>query len=63
VLKEGIATLNGNSPLMGGHQTRKLDDTEWPEPPEAANTPAMRDATRKLLAGILDGSLPQMLVR
>jgi hypothetical protein len=63
VLKEGIATLNGNTPLMGGHQTLKLDDTAWPEPPEAANTPAMRDATRKLLAGILDGSLPGLLSR
>jgi hypothetical protein len=43
--------------------TRDLDDSWWPEPPEAANTPAMRDATRKLLGEVLDKSLPEFLAR
>jgi hypothetical protein len=40
-----------------------LGDAWWPEPPEAANTPAMRAATRKLLGEVLDKSLPELLAQ
>jgi hypothetical protein len=62
VLKSGTGSLGGSS-FLSGPPTRKLDDSWWPEPPEAANTPAMRDATRKLLGEVLDKSLPEMLTR
>jgi hypothetical protein len=62
VLKSGAASLGGSS-FLSGPPTRKLDDSWWPEPPEAANTPAMREATRKLLGEALDKSLPELLAR
>ena len=62
VLKSGAGSLGGNS-FLSGAPTRKLDDSWWPEPPEAANTPAMRDATRKLLGEVLDKSLPELLAQ
>jgi hypothetical protein len=60
VLKSGTASLGGSS-FLSGPPTRKLDDSWWPEPPEAANNPAMREATRKLLGEVLDKSLPGLL--
>ena len=51
------------SGFMSGPPVRKLDASLWPEPPEAVNTPAMRDATRKLLGEVLDKSLPEMLAK
>ena len=60
VLKSGNGSLSGAN-FLTGPPTRKLDDSLWPEPPEAANTPAMRDATRKLLGEVLDKSLPELL--
>jgi hypothetical protein len=60
VLKSGTGALGGSS-FLSGPPTRKLDDSWWPEPPEAANTPAMRDVTRKLLGEVLDKSLPELL--
>lgn len=62
VLKSGTGSLGGSSFLLGP-PTKKLDDSWWPEPPEAANTPAMRDATRKLLGEVLDKSLPELLAQ
>jgi hypothetical protein len=62
VLKSGTGSLGGSS-LLSGPPTKKLDDSWWPEPPEAANTPAMRDATRKLLGEVLDKSLPELLAK
>jgi hypothetical protein len=62
VLKSGAGSLGGSS-FLSGAPTRKLDDSWWPEPPEAANTPAMRDATRKLLGEVLDKSLPELLAQ
>ncbi len=59
VVKSGTVGSN----FLSGPATRKLDASSWPEPPEAANTPAMRDATRKLLGEVLDKSLPEMLAR
>jgi hypothetical protein len=62
VLKSGTAFLNGDNMLTGRKVTRELDDSWWPEEkPEAANTPAMREATRGLLTEILDKSLPELL--
>ena len=60
VLKSGNGSLSGAN-FLTGPPTRKLD--AWPEPPEAANTPAMREATRKLLGEVLDKSLREMLAR
>jgi len=60
VLKSGAGSLGGSS-FLSGPTTKKLDDSWWPEPPEAANTPAMRDVTRKLLGDVLDKSLPELL--
>lgn len=62
VLKSGNGSLSGAN-FLTGPPTRKLDASQWPEPPEAANTPAMRDATRKLLGEVLDKSLPELLAR
>jgi hypothetical protein len=62
VLKSGAGSLGGSS-FLSGPPTRKLDAFQWPEPPEAANTPAMREATRKLLGEVLDKSLPELLAR
>ena len=62
VLKSGAGSVGGSS-FLSGPPTRKLDASLWPEPPEAANTPAMREATRKLLGEVLDKSLPEMLAR
>jgi hypothetical protein len=62
VLKSGTGSLSGNN-FLSGPATKKLDDSWWPEPPEAANTPAMREATRKLLGEVLDKSLPELLTR
>ncbi len=62
VLKSGNGSLSGAN-FLTGPPTRKLDASLWPEPPEAANTPAMRDATRKLLGEVLDKSLPELLAR
>jgi hypothetical protein len=62
VLKSGTGSLGGSS-FLSGPPTKKLDDSWWPEPPEAANTPAMRDATRKLLGEVLDKSLPELLAQ
>jgi hypothetical protein len=61
VLKHGRASLNGDNFWTGGQATQTLDDSWWPEPPEAANTPRMREAARKLLGELLDKSLPEML--
>jgi hypothetical protein len=47
--------------LCQGRRPKNLDDSWWPEPPEAANTPVMREATRKLLGEVLDKSLPELL--
>jgi hypothetical protein len=63
VLKSGTGSLNGDNILTGGRNARALDDSRWPEPPEAANNPAMREAVRSLLAEILDKSLPELLAR
>jgi hypothetical protein len=60
VLKSGNGSISGAN-LLTGPPTSKLE--VWPEPPEAANTPAMREATRKLLGEILDKSLPELLAR
>ena len=62
VLKSGTGSLGGNI-FLSGPATKKLDDSWWPEPPEAANTPAMREATRKLLGEVLDKSMPELLAR
>ena len=62
VLKSGAASLGGSS-FLSGPPTRKLDDSWWPEPPEGANTLAMREATRKLLGEALDKSLPELLAQ
>ena len=60
VLKSGNGSLSGAN-FLTGPPTRRLDASLWPEPPEAANSPAMREATRKLLGEVLDRSLPEML--
>ena len=62
VLKSGTGSLGGST-FLSGPVTRKLDASQWPEPPEAANTPAMREATRKLLGEVLDKSLPELLAQ
>jgi hypothetical protein len=62
VLKSGRLSLGGAGFLMGS-EIRKLDISWWPEPPEAVNTPVMRDATRKFLGEILDKSLPEILAK
>jgi hypothetical protein len=62
VVKSGAGSLGGGS-FLSGPAMRKLDDSWWPEPPEAANTPRMRDAARKLLGEVLDKSLPEMLAK
>jgi len=62
VLKSGAGSLGGNN-FLSGPATKNLDDSWWPEPPEAANTPVMREATRKLLGEVLDKSLPELLAR
>jgi hypothetical protein len=62
VLKSAAGSLTGNN-FLSGPASKTLDDTWWPEPPEAANTPAMREATRKLLGEVLDKSLPELLAR
>jgi len=62
VLKSGNGSLSGAN-FLTGPPTRKLDGFQWPEPPEAADTPAMRESTRKLLGEVLDKSLPEMLAR
>lgn len=63
VLKSGTGSLSGAYVLAmaGGRNTREVEDTWWPEPPEAANNPKMREAARALLAEILDKSLPALL--
>jgi hypothetical protein len=63
VLKSGTGSLNGDNILTGGQNARALDDSWWPEPPEVANNPTMREAARSLLAEILDKSLPELLAR
>ena len=60
VLKSGAGSLGGNN-FLSGPATKDIDDSWWPEPPEAANTLAMREATRKLLGEVLDKSLPELL--
>jgi hypothetical protein len=62
VLKSGTGSFGGSN-FLSGPATKSLDDSWWPEPPEAANTPAMREATRKLLGEVLDKSLPELLAR
>ena len=42
-------------------QARPLKDFQWPETPEAVNTPAVRAAARSLLAEELDKTLQRML--
>ena len=61
VLKSGTVSLNGGNILTGHRTEREVDDSWWPEPPEAANTPKMREAARTLLTQILDKSLPELL--
>jgi hypothetical protein len=60
VLKSAEGSTSGSNFLTGA-PTRDLDDSKWPEPPEAANNPAMRAAARDLLADVLDKSLPALL--
>jgi hypothetical protein len=60
VLKSGNASLSGAS-FLSGPPSMKLES--WPEPPEAADTPAMRETTRKLLGEALNKSLPELLAR
>jgi hypothetical protein len=60
VLKSGNGSLSGAN-FLTGPPTRKIES--FPEPPEAANAPAMREATRKLLGEVLDKSLPELLAR
>lgn len=62
VIKSGAGSLGGSS-FLSGPPTRKLDASWWPEPPEAANTPVMREATRKLVGEVLDKSLPELLAQ
>jgi hypothetical protein len=61
LLKSGTGSLNGGNILTGHRTEREVDDSWWPEPPEAANTPKMREAARTLLTQILDKSLPELL--
>jgi hypothetical protein len=62
VLKSGEGSIDGDkNVLMRGPPVRQINDAWWPNPPEAANSPAMRDATRGLLAEVLDKSLPELL--
>ena len=63
LLKSGTGSLNGDNILTGGQNARALDDSWWPEPPEAANNPTMREAVRSLLADDFDKSLPELLAR
>jgi hypothetical protein len=49
--------------FLSDSPARRLEGFSWPERPEGVNTPAMREATRKLLGEILDYSLPGMLGR
>jgi hypothetical protein len=61
-LKSAVGSIDQDKNFMlRGPPIRLLDDSWWPEPPEAANTPAMRQATRDLLAEVLDKSLPPLL--
>lgn len=60
VLKSGNGSIGGSNFLVGP-PTRKLDDSWWPEPPEAANSPSMREAARALLAEVIDKSIPEFL--
>jgi hypothetical protein len=61
VLKSGEGWTDGKDALTFSPPTRLVDDSWWPETPEAANTPAMRKATREFLAEVLDKSLPKLL--
>jgi hypothetical protein len=60
VLK-GIEGSTSGSNFLTGAPTLKLDNSRWPEPPEAANNAAMRGAARELLANVLDKTLPALL--
>jgi hypothetical protein len=62
VIRSAVGSIGGGQNfLTRGPPIRQLDDSWWPETPEAANTPAMRKATRDLLAEVLDKSLPELL--
>ena len=60
VLKSGNGSLSGAN-FLTGPPTRILKGFDWPESPESVSTPAMREATRKLLGEVLDKSLPELL--
>jgi hypothetical protein len=61
-LRSAIGSIDQDkNVLLRGPPIRQLDDSWWPEQPEAANTAAMRQATRDLLAEVLDKSLPPLL--
>ncbi|MFH1340302.1 MAG: hypothetical protein ABIL01_03665 [Pseudomonadota bacterium] len=61
VLKRGTGSPGGR--LLSDSPAIRLQGFPWPERPEEVNTPAMREATRKLLGDVLDNSLPKMLAR
>lgn len=60
ILKSGEGSISGSN-FMTGPPTLRIDWARWPEPPEAANNPAMRASTRELLGNVLDKSLPALL--
>ena len=60
VLKSGRGSFGGSS-ILSGPPTKDSMTPGGPNRPEAANTPAMREATRKLLGEVLDKSLPELL--
>ena len=61
VLKKraGVQLDEGATPIFG--PSRPLENFAWPDDPGKVITPAMRDATRGLLARSLDETLPVLL--
>jgi hypothetical protein len=62
VLKREVGSTSGSNFLFGP-PTRKLDDFAWPESPEAANSPVVREATRALVTEVFDKSMRDLLAR
>lgn len=57
--RAGVQLDEGVTPIIG--PSRPLENFVWPDDPDKVITPAMRDATRGLLARSLDETLPVLL--
>jgi hypothetical protein len=60
IAKSAEGSTSGSN-FMTGPPTLQIDGYQWPESPEAINTPAMRASARELLGKVLDKSLPALL--